>query len=87
MKTISSASSRKCGPAAGPLGDPGCCRHDVYVSAIVFGDACEEILVLARAGLVDLYVSPHILSELRSTTTAMKPAGSKLLDWINGWKV
>ena len=38
---------------------------NVYVSAIVFGGACEEVLVLARAGLVDLYVSPHILRELR----------------------
>jgi len=38
---------------------------NVYVSAIVFGGTCEEVLVLARAGLVDLYVSPHILSELR----------------------
>jgi len=25
--------------------------------------------------------------EVVSTKTAMKPAGSKLLDWINGWKV
>ena len=38
---------------------------NVYVSAIVFGGTCEEVLVLARAGLVDLYASPHILSELR----------------------
>jgi putative PIN family toxin of toxin-antitoxin system len=38
---------------------------NVYVSAIVFGGTCEEVLVLARAGLVDLYVSPPILSELR----------------------
>jgi putative PIN family toxin of toxin-antitoxin system len=38
---------------------------NVYVSAIAFGGTCEEVLVLARAGLVDLYVSPHILSELR----------------------
>ncbi len=39
---------------------------NVYVSAIVFGGTCEEVLVLARAGLVDLYVSPEILSELRA---------------------
>lgn len=38
---------------------------NVYVSAIVFGGTCEEVLVLARAGLVDLYISRHILSELR----------------------
>jgi len=25
--------------------------------------------------------------EVVSTKTAMKPAGSKLLDWINGWKI
>ena len=38
---------------------------NVYVSAVVFGRTCEEVLVLARAGLVDLYVSRPILSELR----------------------
>src|SRR3970282_1935022 len=25
--------------------------------------------------------------EVVSTKTAMKPAGSKLLDWINGWRI
>ena len=38
---------------------------NVYVSAIVFGGVCEEVLALARADLVALYVSPHILRELR----------------------
>ena len=38
---------------------------NVYVSAIVFGGTCEAILALARAGVVDLYVSPAILRELR----------------------
>ena len=50
---------------------------NVYVSAIVFGGNCEEVLVLARAGLVDLYVSPHILTELRDVlgrTFAWPPA-------------
>jgi len=50
---------------------------NVYVSAIVFGDDCEEVLVFARAGLVDLYVSPHILTELRDVlgrTFAWAPA-------------
>ena len=39
---------------------------NVYVSAIVFGGTCEAILALARAGVVDLAISPPILRELRS---------------------
>jgi putative PIN family toxin of toxin-antitoxin system len=39
---------------------------NVYVSAIVFGGTYEVILALARAGVVDLFVSPAIQSELRS---------------------
>jgi predicted nucleic acid-binding protein len=39
---------------------------NVYVSAIVFGGTCETILALARAGVVDLAISPPILRELRS---------------------
>lgn len=38
---------------------------NVYVSAIVFGGTCEEILALARAGVVELYFSPAIQRELR----------------------
>lgn len=39
---------------------------NVYVSAIVFGGTCEAILALARAGVVDLFLSPAIRNELRS---------------------
>jgi len=39
---------------------------NVYVSAIVFGGTCEAILALARAGVVDLAISPPILGELRA---------------------
>lgn len=39
---------------------------NVYISAIVFGGTCEDILVLARAGVVDLAISSPILRELRS---------------------
>ena len=38
---------------------------NVYVSAIVFGGTCEAILALARAGIVELFVSPAIQRELR----------------------
>ncbi len=39
---------------------------NVYVSAIVFGRTCEAILALARAGVVELFISPAIQKELRS---------------------
>ena len=39
---------------------------NVYVSAILFGGNCEAILALARAGIVELFVSPAIQRELRS---------------------
>jgi putative PIN family toxin of toxin-antitoxin system len=42
---------------------------NVYVSAIVFGGTCEAILALARAGVVDLYLSPAIQRELRAVLT------------------
>ena len=38
---------------------------NVYVSAIVFGRTCEEILTLARSGLVEINISPAIQRELR----------------------
>lgn len=38
---------------------------NVYVSAIVFGSTCEEILTLARSGLVEINISPAIQRELR----------------------
>jgi putative PIN family toxin of toxin-antitoxin system len=38
---------------------------NVYVSAIVFGGTCEEILALSRAGVVELFFSPAIQGELR----------------------
>ena len=50
---------------------------NVNVSAVVFGGNCEEVLGLARAGLVDLYVSPHILTKVRDVlgrTFAWPPA-------------
>jgi putative PIN family toxin of toxin-antitoxin system len=39
---------------------------NIYISAIVFGGTCEEILALARAGVVELFFSPAIQKELRS---------------------
>ncbi|HLC43269.1 MAG TPA: putative toxin-antitoxin system toxin component, PIN family [Methylomirabilota bacterium] len=39
---------------------------NVYVSAVVFGGACEAILALARARVVELFISPAIQKELRS---------------------
>ena len=39
---------------------------NVYVSAIVFGGTCEAILALARAGVVELFLSPAIRRELRT---------------------
>jgi putative PIN family toxin of toxin-antitoxin system len=38
---------------------------NVFVSAIVFGGTCEAILALARAGVVELVVSPALLRDLR----------------------
>ena len=38
---------------------------NVYVSAIVFGGTCEDIFVLARSGLVEIFISPAITRELR----------------------
>ena len=38
---------------------------NVYVSAIVFGSTCEEILALARSGIVEINISPAIQRELR----------------------
>jgi putative PIN family toxin of toxin-antitoxin system len=39
---------------------------NVYVSAIVFGGTCEAVLALARAGVVELVISPALLHELRA---------------------
>jgi len=38
---------------------------NVYVSAMVFGGNCETVLALARAGIVELFHSRAIRSELR----------------------
>ena len=38
---------------------------NVYISGIVFGGACESVLGLARAGVVDLCISAAIRRELR----------------------
>lgn len=38
---------------------------NIYVSAIVFGGTCEAVLALARAGIVDLWISGAIRRELR----------------------
>ncbi|HWQ68331.1 MAG TPA: hypothetical protein VN494_00010 [Patescibacteria group bacterium] len=35
---------------------------NVYISAIVFGGTCEEILVLARAGVVETFRGIPIVS-------------------------
>ena len=42
---------------------------NIYVSAILFGGNCEAILALARAGVVELFISPALLRELRSVLT------------------
>ncbi|MBI5050239.1 MAG: putative toxin-antitoxin system toxin component, PIN family, partial [Nitrospirae bacterium] len=39
---------------------------NVYISAMLFGGKCEEILKLASQGLLDIVVSKEILSEIRS---------------------
>lgn len=39
---------------------------NVYVSALVFAGAPDEVLALARSGEMELFVSPPILQELRS---------------------
>ena len=39
---------------------------NIYVSSIVFGGTSEAILALARAGVVDLFISPAIQKELKS---------------------
>lgn len=38
---------------------------NVYVSAIVFGRTCQEILTLVRSGIVEISISPAIQRELR----------------------
>ena len=38
---------------------------NVYISAIVFGGTCESVLALARAGIVDLFISGAIRREVR----------------------
>ncbi|MDA2911337.1 PIN domain-containing protein [Nitrospiraceae bacterium AH_259_D15_M11_P09] len=47
---------------------------NVYVSAIVFGGTCESVLALARAGIVDVFISPAIQRELKSVL-------SQTFDW------
>jgi len=42
---------------------------NIFVSAVVFGGTCETILALARAGVIELFVSPAIRRELRSVLT------------------
>jgi uncharacterized protein len=42
---------------------------NIYVSAIVFGGSCETVLALARAGVVELFISPALLRELRGVLT------------------
>lgn len=39
---------------------------NVYISAIIFGGTCEEILALARAGVIELFFAPAIRNELGS---------------------
>lgn len=39
---------------------------NVYISAILFGGECEEILKIASQGLFDIIVSNKILDEIRS---------------------
>ncbi len=42
---------------------------NIYVSAILFGGNCETMLALARAGVVELFISPTLLRRLRSVLT------------------
>lgn len=42
---------------------------NIYVSAIVYGGTCETILALARAGVIELCISPALLRELRTVLT------------------
>jgi putative PIN family toxin of toxin-antitoxin system len=42
---------------------------NIYVSAILFGGNCEALLALARAGVVELFISPPLLRELRMVLT------------------
>jgi predicted nucleic acid-binding protein len=39
---------------------------NVYVPAIVFGGTCETVLATARAGIIELFISPAIQKELKS---------------------
>ena len=39
---------------------------NIYISAILFGGRCEEILKIAAQGLFDLIVSKQILDEIKS---------------------
>lgn len=39
---------------------------NVYISAILFGGECEEILKIARQGLFNIVVSKNILDEIKS---------------------
>ena len=39
---------------------------NVYISAILFGGNCEEILKLANQGLFDVVISKEILDEIKS---------------------
>ena len=61
----------RCGPSGGrPRGDIRVVADtNVYVSAIVFGGACEAILALTRAGVVELFLSPAIQRELKAVLT------------------
>ncbi len=43
---------------------------NIYVSAVVFGGSCEAILALARAGVIELFISSALLRALRSVLTA-----------------
>lgn len=39
------------------------CDTNIYISAILFGGVCEEILELARRREIEIHISPAILSE------------------------
>ena len=42
---------------------------NVYVSALHFGGVAEEVLALARSGVIELFVSPPILREIQGVLT------------------
>lgn len=43
------------------------CDTNIYISALIFGGSPEKIILLAKDGLFQVYISPAILGEIKST--------------------